>query len=157
MFYSILVLAVASQQQDAAGIVARMETCREKREDKERLACYDAVVGPLAEAQRAGRLIVLDRNEVIKERRRQFGLVNDDERATGVASVTELTATVRELAPAPAYGRTHIALDNGQVWESVGPLRRRPKVGESVKLRMGTLGAYRLEFEGGGAQIKRIR
>lgn len=157
MLFSILILAVSPPQQDAIGVVARMEACRGKSDDKERLACYDAVVEPLAEAQRAGRLIVLDRNEVIKERRRQFGLVNDEVRATGVANVTELTATVRELAPAPTYGRTHIALDNGQVWESVGPMRRRPKVGESVKLRMGQLGAFRIEFDGGGGQIKRVR
>jgi hypothetical protein len=149
--------AAAPAQEDAARIVERLEACRERREDGARLACYDAVVGPMAEARRAGRLIVLDRAKVVSERRRQFGLTSDDERATGVAEVRELAAKVREVGPAPTYGRVHIALDNGQVWESVGPMRRKPRVDQDVTVKAANFGAFRLQFDGGASQVKRVR
>lgn len=147
---------VAPQTRNPAPIEA-MEACRRVSADGERLACYDRIMASFSEARNRGELIVLDRDEVVKERRRQFGLVNDEARATGIAPITEIETEVREVQPAPTYGRTHFAFANGQVWESVGPARRPPRKGDKVKLVTGNLGAFYLESDGPRFQVKRVR
>ena len=70
----------------------------------------------------------------------QFGLSETENKP----QQTELTANILKISKRP-YGEMVIALDNDQVWIQKMPDRRfKIKIGDTVTIREGRLGGYRL-------------
>jgi hypothetical protein len=54
-------------------VIQRLKDCKAKPDDRERLACYDAVVPDLTSASQRGAVMVVDREQVRAARRQAFG------------------------------------------------------------------------------------
>lgn len=68
-----------------------------------------------------------------------------------------LTATIIKISK-KRYGELIISLDNGQVWAEKIPTRMRLDVGDTVSIRQGRFGGYRLSGHGNrSTEVTRIQ
>ena len=68
-----------------------------------------------------------------------------------------LTATIIKISK-KRYGALIISLDNGQVWAEKIPTRMRLDVGDTVSIRQGRFGGYRLSGHGNrSTEVTRIQ
>ncbi|HEU0310399.1 MAG TPA: hypothetical protein VFR36_04170 [Sphingomicrobium sp.] len=169
IFVPLLVLASAdsaaaqsAEQQRPAQYQALLQ-CRSIADATQRLQCYDAAVGTLAEATEAGAVVVVDQEAIRRTRRTLFGfglprlpfLGRGDEGG----EPDEIEATIRSASP-HGYGQWLITVDDGAVWQTTeaDTRSRSPKVGETATLRKKSLGSYSITWKGGrGVPAKRVR
>lgn len=155
-----LLLIGSASQSDKSIIPQTIDAvvrCRGIAADAERLRCMDAAVDRMEAARTSGDLIVLDREKVAERRKAQFGLASDGELTPGAPAITEVTTTISSVGPSPTYGRYQIAVATGQVWETIGTVRFRPKIGGSVTLRTATLGGFRADLGREVVAVKRVK
>jgi hypothetical protein len=136
--------------------------CRSISDDAARLACFDAAVGKLADAQAAKEVMVLSSEEVRRTKRGlfgfvlpKFGLFGGDDDEDGIEPLKELTATIASFSG--GTGRYVFTLDDGAVWEQTdGAYLKRPKAGSQIVIRRAALGSYMARVDDGiGFRIKR--
>ena len=140
----LLGIAGAAQADASADVLAEIARCSGITQSSERLACFDRVAGRAKQAA--------------APRPEDFG-----KPAPRPAEITELNATVRELAKT-ARGRAVFVLDNGQTWrqldadstEVLEPLR-----GQAMKVTIarGLFDSYNLTVEGrnGLIRVRRVQ
>ncbi|CAN5130698.1 hypothetical protein BH10PSE2_BH10PSE2_11650 [soil metagenome] len=137
--------------------------CRDEADSTRRLACYDAAVGALVEAERGGDVVVIDRAQVRTARRQLFGfelpampsLLGGDAEADRVSQV-ESTLTTAVVGGADQSWTFTLA--DGTVWRQVGggPARFQNRPGSPVRVRRATMGSYLLSVgHGGGIRVRR--
>ena len=139
-------------------IVTQLIQCRSITADAERLACYDRQVAALSQAVQSSEVVVVDREQVDRTRRRLFGfsLPNLDflgRRRAGsheAEELQEITATIAS-ARQDGYGRWQIRLEDGAKWRQIDDtvLGRDLHSGMQVTIRRAMLGAYRVSIAGG--------
>ncbi|MEQ1801332.1 MAG: hypothetical protein ABL989_05385 [Gammaproteobacteria bacterium] len=115
-------------------------------DDRQRLACYDALPGrPAApDATTAPEaLFGLEPTATTELLQREKG----DE---PVEAIEQTVATVS----ADRYGKLQIQLANGQDWEQVDSDRLRLQPGELVRIRRAALGSYLMSLASGGRAIR---
>ena len=127
----ILLLSISSSAlADDAGILR----CRGITGASARLACYDALVVPAAEAKAAAS---------VQQETEQFGLENRASPGTADA--------IESYIPGRFEGweaKSKLKLANGQVWQIADDSSRYlPLNDPKVRIRRGVLGAFYLEFE----------
>lgn len=159
---ALLVMLPTGASADDKTVVTRtldsLAECRKIESDTPRLACFDKAVANVESARAKGDLIVLDREKVVERRRAQFGLgTGGGDAGIGGEQVNAIETTITDFAQAPQYGRWHLQLANGQVWETIDPLRFAPKKGETLSIRSAAFGAFRAEFSRQNSQVKRLR
>ena len=144
-------MAAAAAERPAKTLAA-MTACRATVDPGQRLACYDAAIGPLAEAVANGDVKVLDREEVRQTRRSLFGFelpklpfFSGDDSARDTP--TEIDTTVASFRSA-GYGNFSFTMADGSVWQTKEPLPRDPRGGQAVKIKAGALGNYFLGING---------
>lgn len=154
---------------ERAAALKALTDCRALTEPDRRLACYDAAAARLDAAERAGDVVVLDRDQVRTARREAFGfsipsftnLFDRDERqraAEGEEAADRLASTVAS-ASRGGDGRWIVTLADRQVWrqtDSKGLVRVRP--GDPVEIRRGTLGSFFMRVGSQpGVRAERVR
>ena len=139
-------------------------SCAEIEDIEERLACYDEAVGRLQEAEDAGEIATVTREEVEEAERESFGFSlpslpslslpsfggGDDEPLQNItANVEEVDETLR--------GKLLITLDNGQLWEQTdgATITRYYRRAEQATVSRGALGSFWMEL--GDSQRFRVK
>jgi len=154
--------AYADVTRDALEEIAK---CAEIADSAERLKCYDAaaprvknaLTPPAPQAKDKGSLLDwfgFSRQKPV-QKAEEFGKPAPP---PGPEEITEITATVRELAKT-ARGRAIFILDNGQVWRQLDADSTDvpyPPAGTTMKVTIetGFLGSYNLTIAGKMGLIK---
>lgn len=132
--------------------IQELYACRDLADPGERLACFDREVGELAAAAAAREIAFTDKETVKKTKRGLFGFSLPDLGIFGGDDedrIDHVETTVVSASDA-GYGRYRIEMEDGSVWvqtdDKIMPLRPRP--GQKIEIKAGTLGTYFLSLEG---------
>ena len=154
--------SAVAQETDDASALAGVYACAPIADSSERLACYDAAVAGLRQAENSGNVVVIDREGAETVQRESFGfnmpsisrLIPDlSDAPSGISHVEAQIARIQSLAD----GRHRFVLDNGQTWVQIeaGALRGL-SAGDAVVVRRASLGSYMLVPSDGG-RMRRVR
>lgn len=156
----VLLFAPAAAAQTDSGQPPRPESlegvyaCAEVSDDAQRLACYDAAVGRMRQAESEGQFVAVDRGQVQTMRRESFGLTlpaitnlfggGDND------ALDSIELQVERVLPR-SDGRHVFVMSDGQRWTQVEPRRAsNVRAGDTVTVRRAALGSYMLVGERGG-------
>lgn len=169
-FWVFLVAALAAapawaqtEQLPPSPTLTQLYACGQIQTDAERLACYDAAVGRLQQAERSGEMIVVDRVQAQEIQRDSFGF--------NLPSITRLLPSLRiegqpdqedevqveiDRTGSRGYQRYAFYTSNGQVWTSAEALsdrdhRRLGRPGTVVTIRRASLGSFLMTTGSGAA------
>jgi hypothetical protein len=152
--------AVAQQS-----LTDKLYACIGMTDPQARLACYDAAVGQLKQAQSTGDVAVVSRADVQKAEKDQFGFSSPPQAAiiagagAPAADLDNVKVTIM-AATKRADGKFRFTLDNGQVWDQTDTVRVRmlpdtPFAGEVSK---GALGSFFLKpADKTAVRVKRVK
>ena len=137
--------------------------CRTIGDSSARLACYDASVASLADAQKSEDLFVASKAQVREARRGLFGLSlpritifgGDDDDPEDKLQIKEIDAVLSAVGG--GVGAWALTLDDGATWvQTDGAYTKTPKPGMKVHIKRGALGSYMANVNGGlGFKVKR--
>ena len=137
--------------------------CRAIGDSSARLACYDAKVATLADAQKSADLFVASKDDIRKARRGLFGLSlprisifgGDEDDPEDKLQVKEIDAVLSGVGG--AVGAWALTLDDGATWvQTDGAYTKTPKPGMKVHIKRGALGSYVASVNGGlGFKVRR--
>jgi hypothetical protein len=177
MLLPLLLAGIGPPLAAAAEPKTSLEACATERDDRRRLACYDAEVARLARPKTAAAGGESDDSTEVasaKSRRagQQSGGDADDFGMTAALARSmkqkgeerseepeSLAAVVTRLDEKP-YGERIVYLDNGQVWEEASRNRNLPlAVGDDITVKSAAFGSYKLIGPGGKrfTRVRRIR
>jgi hypothetical protein len=158
------ILPAAAQTQDRAAALKALTDCRAITDGAARLACFDEAAARLDAAERAGEVVVLDREQVRTAKREAFGfsipslsLFDRDERQRE-EEVNQIDTEVAS-ASRDGFGKWVVNTRNGQTWRQTDT-RALPRVrtGDKVELRRGALGSFFMRVGGQpGVRAERVR
>lgn len=136
--------------------------CRSITDAAERLACYDAKVTAMDEAEKNDELVLVDKETMKEARRGLFGfslpklrLFGDGEEIEGQ---DEIVATI-DSAYQTGAGKWTIVLEDGARWSQIDDkvINRDPAKGMEIKIRKATMGSYFANVAGQRAmRMKRV-
>jgi hypothetical protein len=164
---SLFLVAVAAMGTSAArgaprakpGRAASVQSvldCRAITDDAKRLACFDAAVGAMVEAETKGDLVTIDREQRAEVRRQTFGLslpaLTLFDRGEKGEDADKLTTTVAEASKG-ANGRWLIQLEGGALWRQTDDtdLFKTPHKGSVAVVKKGALGSFFMKIDGDSA------
>lgn len=136
-------------------------TCRSITESAERLACYDAAASGLAEAERTGDVVMIDRAQVTATRRQLFGFqlpsLSVFDQGDHVEQVDSIETTLAARAILGGDDRWTFTLADGSVWRQIetAHVNFRNQPGEAVRIRSASMGSYMLAI--GHTRSVRVR
>lgn len=143
-----------------AQILQRLLDCRSVADDAARLACYDAQVAAVDQAEAKGDIVVVDREQARTVRRQAFGFslpsITMFERGEAPEEVENVTGVVKR-AYRNAAGKWVVVLEDDAVWAQIDTERvpREPRAGMEVKIRRAAIGSYFMNL--GGQRAVRAR
>ena len=151
---AMLAGAQAAQAQDkrAAAFQSVMD-CRKLTDSAARLACFDAAAATMDQAEKAGDIVVVDRDQARAARRQAFGFslpsLSMFERGVAKEEVENLAA-VAKRAYRGGDNKWRVELEDGAVWAQTDnePLPRGAKAGSKVEIRTASLGSYFMKVDG---------
>jgi hypothetical protein len=150
-FLLALVLAGCVPLATAQDVLANIRQCAAEPDDARRLACYDR------------QFRVLSTNPAPSDAataEQRFGMNGQVERNDPTAQsskLDKLTDRVTAVQHKPR-GEAVFKLESGQVWEEAdGETPIELKVGETVTIDAGVMGAYWLLSKSGSVRVKRTR
>ena len=136
--------------------------CATVTTESERLACYDAAVRQLREAESQGDVVAVDRQQADSVRRESFGLslpglVNIFQGSgRHFEPIDNVQMEVANVGNA-AGGRSRFVMANGQTWVQVDAQdARNVRAGDTITIHRGAFGSYFLTPSRGG-QGHRVR
>ena len=127
--------------------------CRAIADGAQRLACFDKAVGAMAQAEQAGDLVTIDREQRRAVRRQAFGLTLPSlamfDRGEKPEEADRITVTLRR-AVQNGDRKWIITLDDGAVWRQIddGELEPPPKPGTKAVIRRAALGSFMIRIDG---------
>jgi hypothetical protein len=146
--------ATAATAQVSEAERARLVACAARADDAERLACYDAAVeglSPEAKAAAAGRAAAAQALAAERAKAKQAAAADrfgrEGLRLPGRREPEGLQDVTAELAEMlrDGFGKAVFVLDNGQIWRQTdGPAMPPVRAAETVQVKRGALGSYRL-------------
>jgi hypothetical protein len=151
--------AATAAKIDKAARAAAVQTvldCRALTDGAKRLACFDAAVAAMEDAEAKGDLVTMDREQRREVRRQAFGLslpaftlFDHGEKSE---DVDKLTAQVAE-ASKTGTGRWVIRLEGGATWRQIDDtdLYKTPHPGSVAVLRRAALGSFFMKIDGDSA------
>lgn len=172
LFPSLLAVALVPGviAQSAASPVDAVYACAVIATDAERLACYDAAVGRLKQAEATGEITTVSRAEVEAVKRESFGFslpsipnlfARKAESSEGppAEEFREMTLAVSKVT-ADSTGKLTVYLDTGAVWRQIDTtaVRIRKKTPpKSASIEKAAFGSYLMKLDDGKAfRAKRI-
>lgn len=157
---ALITSAAAQEPTQRPAVLDQVYACANVTAEAERLACYDAAVGRLREAQSSGNLVAVDRVQAEEIERDAFGFTlpslprlfgNRETAATPVAEAQLEIARVTRRPNLPAV----FTMTNGQVWTQIDTeSTRNVREGGAVTVRRAALGSYMMSVEAGGHAIR---
>jgi hypothetical protein len=143
-------------------IFQELVDCRSVADPTARLACYDAKVAAIDEAEKKDELVLADKAAMKEARKGLFGFSipklkifgndgADDEKFELVAKI--------DSAYQANPGKWTIILDNGARWVQIDTqvLRKTPARGMEVRIRAASLGSYFANIDGARAiRMRRV-
>lgn len=132
--------------------INELYACRDIADSTARLACFDREVGELSAADQAREITFADKETVKKTRRGLFGftlpslgLFGGDDDADKIERVETTIASVADGAD--GY---RMEMADGSLWVQTDGKRMplRPRIGQKVEIKSGTLGTFFLSLEG---------
>lgn len=147
-----LMLAQAAPAAGGPDLVAAITACRAIEQPAARLACFDRSAAQLETAIANSKLVVVDQEEVKRTRRSLFGIsvpsipLFKNDKSGELDEITEPIKAVRFLP----YDRFMFELESGARWQTLedGSRQREPRVGDSLRIKKGPLGSYRVSIAG---------
>lgn len=171
--FALLTLALAAplaaaDEKGESAYLASLRACQGKTEPAERLACYDAAVATMLAASSEGAMRVVDKAEVRETRRKLFGFAIPDLGIFGGKSdredpeqAEEFAALQTTIAGVRAINGTYVVTTaEGAEWQldEVPARLMKPKTGQSLEIRAGSLSSYFLRIDGQkGVKGRRVR
>jgi len=152
-----LIAAPVAASGPAQKLVQTLSACRSVTDTSARLTCYDTASTALEAAIAAKEVVLVDREQVKRDRRKQFGFIElqPGEVDAGVPEPAELGGKVTSLALAGEF--LVIAVENSGTWKTTEGGLAVPVLGEQVTIKKGALGSYVLVFRGGALRVRRLR
>ena len=132
--------------------IQELYACRDIADPAGRLACFDREVGELANADQAREIVFTDKETAKKTRRGLFGftlpslgLFGGDDDADKIERVETTIASVADGAD--GY---RMEMADGSLWVQTDGKRMplRPRIGQKVEIKSGTLGTFFLSLQG---------
>src|SRR5690606_3142643 len=161
-----LVAAPAAAQlpvEGRAAVLDQLVRCRAIAAAAERLACFDAAASALDAAERAGDVVVVDREQMRQTRQRLFGLSLPDvpifERGERPEQVDSIETTLVSARQRP-LGDWIFELADGSVWEQIDNERinTSTRPGVPVRIRRAAMGSFLLSVNGArSVRASRVR
>lgn len=160
---ALTMLATGAQAQEAgrAEVLEQLAACRVQTDPAQRLACYDAAAAALDEAERAGEVVVLDREQMQETRRGLFGFAMpslDIFNRGEVAQADEIdnVSYVVRIAREARDDEWVFTMEDGSVWRQIdGRMWGRPRAGETAVVRRAAMGSFMMNV--GDAPAIRVR
>ncbi len=151
----------AAKPQPRAQAFDAMLACRAIADQAEKFACLDRTSAALEAADKAGDLVVMDRQQVRETKKTLFGFdlpnlakVFGDDKGQEVESVEGKVAS----AYTDQDGRWVLRLADGALWRQIDSnvLGLRPRQGMDVKINRAALGSYKMAVAGQpGIRVRR--
>ena len=145
-----------------AAPVQKIYDCRTIADNVARLACFDASVAELAAAEEKREVTFADKETIKKTRRGLFGFslprVGLFDGGDG-EEIKQIEAVVKSVS-IDRSGRYRIVMADGAVWQQIDTtsLPRTPKPGQTVKIKVASMGSYFANVDGQRAiRMKRDR
>jgi hypothetical protein len=135
-----------------APAVQKVIDCAKIAEATQRLACFDAAVAAMAQAESTGDLVTIDREQRRAARRQAFGLSLPSlaflDRGEKPGEADNLTANIASAGRAPD-GKWLITLEGGAVWRQIdeNELNPAPRPGSVARIRKAALGSFFLNVD----------
>lgn len=137
--------------------MAALQQCRTITIAADRLACFDTAVAALDSSVRANELVIVDRESLKRERRRQFGReIKTDPTFTAaqLPEPTELKGKILAVRSASRF--LTITIEGGGIWRTTEQGLVAPNVGDSAVVSKGALGSYFISYRGRSLKARRI-
>ena len=149
--------------------LAKVYACAGLPKADERLACYDAAVAGLKQAEATGGVAVVSCEQVTEASEQAFGFKKpeaaDIARAAGIAvpnapeQPDDVQVTIASAAKR-ADGKYRFTLDNRQVWEQI-EIEKIDRLGAlplKAEIKAAALGSFMMRIEGGRSiRVRRLR
>jgi hypothetical protein len=166
--FALIALPAAAQEAP----LDKVYVCAGVADRVQRLACYDAAVAGLKQAEASGGLAVVNREQIEKAEKEAFGLATpslgalaESARSTSAAPVAEkstalkrVTFPVKSVSTGPD-GRYRFVMENGQEWRQTDGIKL-PAIGSGpwqAEIRKAALGSYMLKLDDRTAvRVKRV-
>lgn len=152
----LLVTPVAAKDKDAPARPAQIDAlygCRDITDPTARLACYDKEVAQLAAADQAQEITFTDKETVKATRRGLFGFSFPKLGGIFGGAEDELKQldTVLKSVTTDRSGKYLFTMEDGAVWLQIDTtkLPRDPKPGNTVEIKIATMGSYFVKIDGG--------
>jgi multidrug efflux pump subunit AcrA (membrane-fusion protein) len=156
-------LAHAQSPSQSPEVLAKVYACAGIAEGSERLACFDAAVAALKQAEGQGQFAAVDADRVQQIEREAFGfslpslprlgLPGFRREGGAVERTAELAMTIKRVGRFD--GRPAYIMQNGQIWAAVdSETNRNAKPGAAVTVKRASLGSFLMSFERGGAALR---
>lgn len=131
-----------------------VKQCLKHENDKDRLACYDAIANKVdteAVLKQAKKL-----EASAKNKNELFGL--EHKKYLTEDSADKIEAKVVKAKKNP-YGYIKLTLDNGQVWQQTAGRRFKVKTDDMVRIERSLLGSFKIYKSGSdtGFKFKRLK
>jgi len=142
--------ADAKGREDPSSYQALMN-CRTITNSAERLACYDAKAAALDGAEKAGDVVIADREQLRETSKGLFGFGALKLPIIGTRSNLETPDQIEaKIAGARSlgYGKWEIALDNNMRWRTTEPVPSDPRIGDPVVIRAGAFTSFFIRVRG---------
>ena len=172
-FTYVLILCAAPAFAQEAQPLDRIYACAAMEDSAARLACYDAAVAGLKQAQSAGEVGVVSREQIQKAEKDAFGLQRPAlaelvekpapvaaaaPKAADVQSPDKVTLAIKQVSTG-ADGRYRFTMENGQVWRQTdeASLERLSDPGLTAEIRRAALGTFMMKIGNRRAiRVKRV-
>jgi len=159
----------------ATAQMAGIEACQATQDPAQRLQCYDALFPTSSISMSPKVESVESPTSKIEQAEKNFGdktaqkkddlvrpvIIAQKEEKVAKVKVPEITSISQQVSRIDTFGykKLRVYLKNGQVWEQVGSVTRRPpKVSDKrpliAEIKTGALGSFSLQFDGRGREIK---
>jgi hypothetical protein len=150
------------------GQLAEVYRCADESDAAQRLACYDAAVGRLKQAEQSGDFRAVDREAVASVRREAFGFAlpnlarilpfgRQGSVSEEIEQVEDRQTFQVDRVIERANGFHAFVMTNGQVWAQVESMSARAmRSGANVTIRRAAFGSFLMVSERGGA-AQRVR
>lgn len=143
-------------------VFEELVNCRSIADPTARLACYDAKVTAMDEAEKKDELVLADKTAMKEARRGLFGFSIPKLKIFGNDGKQdekfELVAKI-DSAYQASYGKWTIVLDDGARWVQIDTqvLRKNPVRGMEIKIRAASMGSYFANIDGARAiRMRRV-
>ena len=136
-----------------AAVLQQVLDCRTLTDQAERLACYDAAVGKMDQAEKSGDIVVVDRDQVREAKKAAFGFEMPHftifDRGEKPEKIDHVTGVVSE-AYVNKDGKWVVVLEDGAKWVQVDSeaVYNAPHKGSTADIRTAAMGSFFLKLDG---------